>query len=55
MPVLVEIPGAPLLAGGEGREAGLEIYVYAIDADDRLRDFFVRTIWDRSARRTARS
>ena len=55
VPVLVEIPGAPLLAADKGEKLGLEIYVYAIGPDDRLRDFFVRTICDRPARRTARS
>ncbi len=44
VPVLVEVPGAPLLAADKGEKLGLEIYVYAIGPDDRLRDFFVRTI-----------
>ena len=44
VPVLVEVPGAPLLATDRGEKLGVEIYVYAIGADDRLRDFFVRNI-----------
>ncbi len=44
VPVLLEIPGAPLLAGDKGEKLGVEIYVYATGRDDRLRDFFVRSI-----------
>ncbi len=44
VPVLVEVPGAALVAADKGEKLGIEIYVYAVGADDRLRDFFVRTI-----------
>ena len=44
VPVLVEIPGDRLLEGGEGARADAEIYVYASDSDNHLRDFFAQVI-----------
>ena len=44
VPVLVEVPGAPLLESDKGEKLGVEIYVYAVGPDGRLRDFFVRNI-----------
>jgi VWFA-related protein len=44
VPVLLEIPGPPLLAMDKGEKLAVEVYVYATGEDDRLRDFFVRTI-----------
>jgi VWFA-related protein len=44
VPVLLEIPGPALLSGDKGEKLALEIYAYAIDAEGRLQDFFVRTV-----------
>jgi len=44
VPVLVEIPGKPFLAGGSGPRAAAEIYAYAYDTDSRVRDFFAQTV-----------
>jgi VWFA-related protein len=44
VPVLVEIPGPALLAGDRRERSGLEIYVYANDANNRLVDYFVQTL-----------
>jgi VWFA-related protein len=44
VPVLVEIPGERFLAGATGDRVTAEIYVYAHDQDNRLRDFFVQAI-----------
>ncbi len=44
VPVLLEIPGPPLLAADRGEKLTVEIYAYAVDRDGRLQDFFVRTI-----------
>ncbi|MEP6993746.1 MAG: hypothetical protein ABI968_04415, partial [Acidobacteriota bacterium] len=44
VPVMVEIPGDKFLAGDQGERATAEIYVYANDAENRMRDFFVQGI-----------
>ncbi|MGH9365603.1 MAG: VWA domain-containing protein [Thermoanaerobaculia bacterium] len=44
VPVLLEIPGERFLAGEKGDRVAAEIYVYANDQDNRLRDFFVQVI-----------
>jgi VWFA-related protein len=44
VPVLLEIPGPALLAGDRRDRSGLEIYVYAHDASNRLADYFVQTL-----------
>jgi len=44
VPVLIEIPGEKFLAGEKGERTTAEIYVYADDHDNRLRDFFVQTV-----------
>ncbi len=44
VPVLVEIPGAALVADDAGEKLTVEIYTYASDGEDRLTDFFARTI-----------
>ncbi len=44
VPVLLEIPGAPFLAGQKGERATAEIYVYATDAENTLSDFIVQTV-----------
>jgi VWFA-related protein len=44
VPVLLEVPGAPLLAAEKGDRLTVEIYVYATDENGGLRDFFARTI-----------
>ncbi|HEY6065823.1 MAG TPA: VWA domain-containing protein [Thermoanaerobaculia bacterium] len=44
VPVLVEIPGDRLLAGAEGARADAEIYVYASDFGNHLRDFFAQVV-----------
>ncbi len=44
VPVLLEIPGPALLAGDRRDRSGLEIYVYANDANNRLADYFVQTL-----------
>ncbi|MDQ2980317.1 MAG: VWA domain-containing protein, partial [Acidobacteriota bacterium] len=44
VPVLVEIPGDRFLIQQNGLRASAEIYVYAHDAQNQLRDFFAQTI-----------
>lgn len=44
VPVLLEIPGRTFLAGERGDQLTTEIYVYANDQENRLRDFFVQSI-----------
>jgi len=44
VPVLVEIPGDRFLAGQSGPRAAAELYVYATDSENRLRDFFVQSV-----------
>lgn len=44
VPVLLEIPGAPLVEGDRGEKLNVEVYVYAVDRDGGLRDYFVRSI-----------
>lgn len=44
VPVLVEIPGDRLLAGESGSQISVEIYVYAHDSENHVRDFFAQTI-----------
>jgi hypothetical protein len=44
VPVLVEIPGDRFLAGQSGPRAAAELYVYANDSENRLRDFFVQSV-----------
>jgi len=41
--VLVEVPGAPLLASGAPR-VGLEVYGYALDAQGNSKDFFAEAV-----------
>lgn len=43
VPVLIEVPGPELLQRQDGPRLPVEIYVYAHDADGRLRDFFTQT------------
>ncbi|HYO16073.1 MAG TPA: VWA domain-containing protein [Thermoanaerobaculia bacterium] len=44
VPVLLEIDGPSLLAGLEGDLLPAEIYVYAMDADGAVRDFFTQVV-----------
>ncbi len=44
VPVLLEIPGRPLVEGEKGDHATAEVYVYAVDAENQLRDFFTQVI-----------
>jgi hypothetical protein len=44
VPVLLEIPGPALLSGDRREKSGLEVYVYASDAENRLADYFVETL-----------
>jgi hypothetical protein len=44
VPVLVEIPGDRFLIQQNGPRASAEIYVYAHDTQNQLRDFFAQTI-----------
>jgi VWFA-related protein len=44
VPVLVEVPGDRFLAGQVGPQAMAEIYVYANDSENQLRDFFAQSI-----------
>ena len=44
VPVLIEIPGPELLQRQESPRLAAEIYVYAHDAEGRLRDFFTQTV-----------
>jgi VWFA-related protein len=40
VPVLIEADGASLLAGGAGKVLPAELYVYAVDANGLIQDFF---------------
>lgn len=44
VPVIVEIPGAALLAGQRGDRLNVEIYAYASDARGQMRDFFTQFV-----------
>jgi hypothetical protein len=44
VPILLEIPGGPLLSGHQADQATVEIYAYANDRDNSLRDFFVEAV-----------
>ncbi len=44
VPVVIEIDGASLLAGHEGTGLPAEIYVYAMDAQGAVQDFFTQTV-----------
>lgn len=44
VPVLVEIGGASLLAGSQGATLPAEVYVYALDAQGAVQDFFTQTM-----------
>lgn len=44
VPILVEIPGQPFLAGAKGSRAAAEIYAYAYDGENRVRDFFAQMV-----------
>jgi hypothetical protein len=44
VPVVLEIPGDRLLAGEQGEKAGVEVFVYANDAHNRLGDFFAQSL-----------
>lgn len=44
VPVLLEIPGDRLLAGEQAEKAGVEVFVYANDAQNRLADFFAQSL-----------
>lgn len=44
VPILIGVPGEALLAGGKGGRASVEIYAYAYDSDNRVRDFFAQTV-----------
>jgi hypothetical protein len=54
VPVLVEIPGDRLLAGSVSGRADAEVYVYASDSENRLRDFFAQVIGIDLARNRAK-
>ena len=43
VPVLVEVPG-PVLAGGNSGRVPLEVYAYAYDTENRVRDFFAQSV-----------
>ncbi len=43
VPVVIEIDGASLLAGQQGTALPAEIYVYAMDAQGAVQDFFTQT------------
>jgi VWFA-related protein len=44
VPVLIEIDGPGLLAGGQGTALPTEIYVYAMDESGAIRDFLTQTL-----------
>jgi VWFA-related protein len=44
VPVILEIPGGPLLAGRQGGHLSLEIYAYVSDDKGAMRDFFTQTV-----------
>jgi VWFA-related protein len=41
VPIVLELPGASLVAGDKGEKTGIEIYAYANDASGTLADFVV--------------
>jgi hypothetical protein len=44
VPVVIEIDGPTLLAGHQGKALPAEIYVYAMDAQGAVQDFFTQTV-----------
>jgi VWFA-related protein len=44
VPVVIEVNGASLLAGKQAATLPVEIYVYAIDANGSVQDFFTQTL-----------
>lgn len=44
VPVLLEVDGPSLLAGGQREAMPLEIYAYALDRNGTVHDFFARTL-----------
>lgn len=44
VPVLVEVDGPSLLAGGQQEALPLEVYAYAMDRSGTVRDFFARAL-----------
>jgi VWFA-related protein len=44
VPVLVAVDGASLLAGQKGNRLSTEIFAYASDAENGIRDFFAQTV-----------
>ena len=44
VPVLVEIAGQPFLSGAKSSHASAEIYAYAHDSENRVRDFFAQMV-----------
>lgn len=44
VPLLLEVEGSSLLAGGRREEVSLEIYAYAMDRAGTVRDFFTRAL-----------
>jgi hypothetical protein len=44
VPVVIEIDGASLLAGHQGTALPAEVYVYAMDAQGAVKDFFTQTM-----------
>lgn len=44
VPLLLEISGGDLLAGGESGTLPLELYAYAVDAEGQVRDFFAQNL-----------
>jgi hypothetical protein len=44
VPVILEIPGASLIAGEAGDQTGVEIYAYAADANGTLADYLNQTV-----------
>jgi len=44
VPVVIEVDGTTLLAGSAGKIVPAEIYVYGVDAEGTIRDFFDQTL-----------
>lgn len=44
VPVLIEVDGPGLLAGGQGTALPTEIYIYAMDESGAIRDFLAQTL-----------
>lgn len=44
VPILVEADGASLLVGQQGERASIELYVYAMDKDDKVVDYASQTL-----------